>query len=205
MTIHTVGDSHAGDRYSWNGWPLSVVSHHLGSILCYSFGMDPVGRCDIRSIGLQEDDTLIFCMGEIDCRCHVHKYVNSETTYQTIIDGIIDRYFKAIQMSVGSLDVKLKHVCVYNVVPPIVKGTVAENPMFPYLGGDEERRAYTLYFNDKIKEKCVEYGFVFFDVYDKYTDANGFLNHELSDKIVHLKDGQYIKEFLVHKLGLSIS
>ena len=56
-----------------------------------------------------------------------------------------------------------------------------ENTEFPYLGTDEERKMYVLYFNEKLKEKCAEYGYVFFDVYDKYVDVEGFLDEELSD------------------------
>ena len=33
MRIHTVGDSH-----SHCAWPDYVIPHHLGAILCYSFG-----------------------------------------------------------------------------------------------------------------------------------------------------------------------
>lgn len=47
---------------------------------------------------------------------------------------------------------KLKNICVYNVVPPIQKYNTAENPEYPYLGTDEERKHYALYCNEKIKE-----------------------------------------------------
>ena len=44
---------------------------------------------------------------------------------------------------------KLKNICVYNFVPPIQKYNTAENPEYPYLGTDEERKHYALYFNLK--------------------------------------------------------
>jgi hypothetical protein len=64
------------------------------------------------------------------------------------------------------------------------------------LGDDEERKKYVLYFNSKLKEKCADNDFTFFDIYDKYTDEEGFLKRELSDGNVHIGDGTFIREFL---------
>jgi hypothetical protein len=47
-----------------------------------------------------------------------------------------------------------------------------------------------------LKEKCFEKGYVFFDVYDKYADENGFLRKDLSDDNVHIRNGIYITEFI---------
>jgi len=71
---------------------------------------------------------------------------------------------------------------------------------YPFLGTDEERKKYVLYFNKKLKEKCIEYGFTFFDIYDKYIDNNGYLNKKFSDGHVHIKDGQFIKLFVEKNL-----
>ncbi len=68
MRIHTVGDSH-----SHCAWPDYVIPHHLGAILCYSFGKEKLERCDLRELDIEDGDTVIFCFGEIDCRCHIHK------------------------------------------------------------------------------------------------------------------------------------
>ena len=76
----------------------------------------------------------------------------------------------------------------------------AENPRFPYLGTDNERKMYVLYFNEKLKQKCIEYNFLFFDIYNNYIDSNGFLNKSLSDGNVHIRDGVYLKEFIEHNL-----
>ena len=147
MTIHTFGDSH-----SYHGWRSEVIVHHLGPVLCYSFGNEKLNRCDIRNFNIKEGDTVIFCFGEIDCRCHIHKYITDEITYQNIIDNIIKNYFDAIELNISTLQIKLKNVCVYNVVPPVEKHNTIENPDYPYLGTDEERKQYYMYFNEKLKE-----------------------------------------------------
>jgi hypothetical protein len=190
MTVHTIGDSHSGA--GWTG----ARQHPLGPLLCYSFGKEKLNRCDIRSFDIKDGDTIVFCLGEIDCRCHIHKHVSDTTTYQDVINSIVDNYFEAIELNVSVSQLKLKHVCVYNVVPPIQKNNTYENPDYPYLGTDEERKQYVLYFNIKLKEKCIEKGYIFVDVYNKYIDTNGFLRKDLSDDHVHIHDGVHIYNFM---------
>jgi hypothetical protein len=195
MAIHTIGDSH-----SINGWS-GVINHHLGAVLCYSFGKKKSNRYNIRNFNINAGDTVVFCFGEIDCRCHIHKHITESTTYQTIINNIVDAYFEAIELNIFKSQIKLLKVCVYNVVPPIQKYNTLENPAYPYLGTDEERKNYVLYFNEKIKQKCIEKEYIFFDVYDKYIDENGFLRKDLSDNNVHVGNGVYISNFIdEHKL-----
>ena len=190
MSIHTIGDSH-----SHNGWS-GIINHHLSALLCYSFGKEKLNRCDIRNFNIKDGDTIVFCLGEIDCRCHIHKHITETTTYQDIINNIVDNYFEAIELNVSISQIKLKNVCVYNVVPPIQKYNTPENPEYPYLGTDEERKQYTLYFNEKIKEKCIEKKYIFFDIYNNYIDENGYLRKDLSDGNVHIRNGIYISNFI---------
>jgi hypothetical protein len=195
MCIHTIGDSH-----SYIGWS-DIMSHHLGAVLCYSFGKEKLNRCDIRNFQIKDDDTIIFCLGEIDCRSHIHKHITDTITYQDIINNIVDNYFEAIQLNVTTSQIKLKNICVYNVVPPVQKYNTSENHEYSYLGTDEERKNYVLYFNKKLKEKCFEKEYIFFDIYDKYIDENGFLRKDLSDGHVHIINGVYISNFIKeHKL-----
>jgi hypothetical protein len=190
IPIHTIGDSHS--RFGWN----NVIDHGLNAPLCYSFGRDNLNKIDIRNFNINDGDTIIFCLGEVDCRCHVHKYVTDKITYIDIIDNIVDKYFEAIQINIDTSKINLQNVCVYNVVPPVQKYNTVENPDFPYLGTDEDRKKYTLCFNEKLKKKCSEKKYIFFDIYDKYTDENGFLRKDLSDGLVHINNGIYITEFI---------
>jgi len=190
MSIHTIGDSHSS--YGWYG----VVKHHVGALLCYSFGKEKFNRCDIRNFNIKDGDSIIFCLGEIDCRCHIHKHITDTTTYQDIINDIVENYFEAIESNVTISQIKLKNICVYNVVPPIQKYNTIESLEYPYLGTDEERKQYVLYFNKKLKEKCIEKNYLFFDIYDKYIDENGFLRKDLSDGNVHIENGIYITNFI---------
>lgn len=199
MNIHTFGDSHAG--CGWNnilktsklGSILNI--HHIGAPLCYSFGKRGFEILNIKDYNkIVKNDIVIFSFGEIDCRCHIHKHISSTATYQMIIDEIVDNYLKAIQQNIAQFS-KI-YTCVYNIVPPIQKGRVQEYPAYPFLGTDEERKQYILYFNEQLKKKCPEYNFIFFDIYDKYTDSKGFLDKLKSDGAVHIRDPIYLEEFL---------
>jgi hypothetical protein len=191
LTIHTIGDSH-----SYAGWK-DVINHHIGPVLCYSFGRDKLNRCDIRNfLNIKNGDTLIFCFGEIDCRYHIHKYVSQINTYQIIIDNIIKNYIDAIKLNIEISQLKLKNICIYNVVPPIPKNNLSNSNEYQLIGSDEKRKNYVLYFNKKLKEKCIENNFIFFDIYNYYTDDHGFLNKDLSDGNVHIGNGKYIIDFI---------
>jgi hypothetical protein len=193
MVIHTFGDSHS---YSGWGWISNLRIHHLGAKLCFSIGRDGINIKD--GYDVNNGDTVIFCFGEIDCRCHIHKYITESKSFKQIIDTIVTNYF--IQIKTATDTIENLNVVIYNVVPPIQKHNTAENPEYPFLGTDEERKAYVLYFNEKIEQKCAEYNFLFFDVYNNYIDSNGFLNKSLSDDTVHIRDGKYIKDFVTNKL-----
>ena len=185
LRIHTIGDSH-----SYSGWQ-QVIIHHLGPVLCYSFGRDKLKKCDIRNFNIKNDDTVIFSFGEIDCRCHIHKYINEINTYQIIIDDIIKNYFDAIKLNIEISNLKLKNICIYNIIP-----FAQNNNLYNTIGFDEEIKKYILYFNKKLKEKCIDNNYIFFDIYDKYTDENVFLNKELSDGNIHIFNGKYITNFI---------
>lgn len=196
MVVHTIGDSHS--LFGWRDIQ-GISIHYLGARLCFSVGRD--GLESLTKYSVNEGDTIIFCFGEIDCRCHVHKHINEHTDYKKIIDSLVNNYFIKIKLVVDSFT-NLR-AAVYNVVPPVEKNNVPENPSYPYLGTDEERKEYILYFNKVLKEKCLEYDYVFFDVYDKYIDERGYLNKSLSDGNVHIRDGIYIREYLEGHLGFS--
>ena len=136
-----------------------------------------------------------YLLGENSWKWRLQSHVDTKS-YENIIDDIVDNYLKAIELNVSVSQLKLKNVCVYNVVPTTQKYNTSENHVWPYLGTDEERKQYTLYFNEKIKEKCIEKGYIFFDIYNHYIDENGFLRKDLSDGNVHIRNGVYITNFI---------
>lgn len=63
----------------------NIKVNHLGPILCYSFGNQKMNRCNIScSENIRDNDSIVFCFGEIDCRCHIRKHITSENSYQQL-------------------------------------------------------------------------------------------------------------------------
>ena len=154
--------------------------------------MQKLDRIDISKFNINDGDTIVFSLGEIDCRCHIHKHITDVLTYETIIDNIIYNYFEAINLNLTNANIKLKNICIFNIVPPVQKDNAFGNPDYPFLGTDEERKTYVLYFNKKLKYECIKNNYIFFDIYDNYCDENGYLIKDLSDGGVHIKKMVFI-------------
>lgn len=199
-TLHTFGDSHAGHMPGVN-WQtiaidgLAIKTHWIGPYCCATFGYRKLNLLNIKDFGVQEGDMVLFSFGEVDCRAHIHKH---RENYKEIINRIVNDYFEAIDANVAQYN-NLKTM-VFNVVPVARKSIINDNPEFPTAGTDDERREYVEFMNFLLKEACARYKYMFFDVYHAYCDEGGFLNEKLSDGNVHIKDGHYIKEQLMHML-----
>ncbi len=193
MKIHTIGDSHS--MYGWRNIP-GVVVHHIGPKLCYSIGRDGLTLDD--SYGLEAGDIVVFSFGEIDCRCHIHKHVGEGKSYQTIIDDIVVAYIGRV--CALALSMPTVRFCIYNVVPAVERSTTSENREYPFLGTDDERKAYTQYFNARLGAECVANNLTFIDVYDAYSNGRGFLNRAYSDGHVHINNPLFITTFIYNNL-----
>jgi hypothetical protein len=199
MKLHTYGDSHASEWGAWNKLDipgLEVVINHIQGKLMYSFGRDRM----IVVGNITDGDMVVFCFGEIDCRCHINKY---EPYWEQTIDEIVKKYFETIAENVKYYPATT--VFVYNVVPPLER-ELPENfhteigNLLPSIGTDRDRREYTEYMNYMLSNYCERYGYVFFNVYDKYVNEKGFLSTEYSDGNCHIKNPVFMREFLLNFL-----
>jgi len=191
FSIHTIGDSHGGGVSGLSGaFDLvgGVTPHHLGPRLMHSIGRDGL---DLRKQGIKDGDTVICCFGEIDCRCHVHKF---GPDYRKTITATVERYVQALLANLERLP-RLR-LCVYNIPPPIRKAGKVENPEYPYLGSDEERRAYVNFMNELLAQQCARHGLIFVDLAREYADEHGFLRAYQSDGNVHIADPDPLRRFL---------
>lgn len=177
--IYTIGDSHA-----WHCWlkVAGVETRQIGPMTMYRFGQShPIVVRDIP-----QDSMCIFCWGEIDCRCHVHKY----QPYTECIDGLVKNYIEVIKEN----QALVPNIWIFNVVPPPRrKDAISENPAFPFLGTDEERLSYVRYMNQRLKEAWPK----FIDVYEHYCDKDGFLDMPKSDYHVHIADERPLINWLI--------
>ena len=197
--IHTLGDSHADGGHSHWGYiklpNINIKTHHLGGKLMYTFGKFGFDVLNIKNYGVSENDVVIFCFGEIDCRNHVHKHITDEYSYKEIINSIVENYFIAIKQNVEQY--KNIKTCVYNVIPPTRGFYCSPDHPYPFLGSDDERKTYYKYMNEKMKELCKAYNYYYFDIYDDCCDDEGFLKKEYSDGNVHLRNTEHSTKILI--------
>ena len=67
------------------------------------------------------------------------------------------------------------------------------------IKNNESSSKFTEYITT-LKEFCEKHSYIFFDVYEKYCDENGFLNVKYSDGNCHVSDPIYIQEFIINNL-----
>tara|TARA_B100002051_G_C16684633_1_gene611898 strand:- start:878 stop:1513 length:636 start_codon:yes stop_codon:yes gene_type:complete len=189
---HTFGDSHS------QSFPFDVDNiHWIGPVLCYSFGKENLKRCDISKFNVKDNDTVIFCFGEIDCRCHIHKHISENNTYIDIINNLVKNYVKAIQINIENFDKKLRDICIFNIPPPPFEEK-SKNSEYPFIGSPYDRKKYVLYFNKCLKKKCIENNWVFFDIYKKCINKNGFLDKNIMcPNGIHIDNHKLFIDFLV--------
>ncbi len=182
--IYTVGDSH-----SWHGWCLipGVKVKNTGPMTMFALGRDLPDVC----FDIPTDGKIVFCWGEVDARCHIFKY----QPWEKCMDQLVENYLRAIEKNVR-YRWDQKDVYIYNVVPPPRRDVLTpsmnpENAAFPFRGSDQERLSFSTGINQRLKKSQ----FKFIDVYEKYSDADGFLNMAMSDGHVHIADPKPIMEF----------
>jgi len=199
-TLHTYGDSHAAKYGGWlkiNINDINIKMNHIPGKLMYSFGRDKMQVVSDVNGG----DMVCFCFGEIDCRCHIHKYIPD---WKKTIDDMVENYF--ININENMKNHKNVITLVFNVVPPLERELpenlwIEKGNGLPSLGSDLDRKNYTEYMNTKLLEYCKKYGYVFLDVYDKYVNERGYISLELSDGNCHIGNPIYVQEFLIKYLN----
>jgi hypothetical protein len=188
MTIHTFGDSHC--RFGFDKSTYGVKTNGISAVTMQNFGRFKLDVLDVSQFNVQEGDYVCFSFGEIDCRCHIHKF---KEQYKELIEKIVENYMDAIKENANKFsDLK---VMVYNVPPTLRASPFNWNTEYPMLGSNEERITYIKYMNEKLKENCKKNNFIFFDVYDSYVGEDGFMKYELSDGRIHIDNPIYIDEF----------
>jgi len=189
--IHAVGDSHAVATF---GEIPSVLTYHVGPVTMHRAGRgdDPLLPAVVSGLVLQPEDTVIFCFGEIDVRCHVKPQAERQgVTPDTVLRELASRYVERL----ARLDLNFAAPAVLAVVPP-VPANRAVNPRFPVIGTDTERATYTVALNRYLVAESLQHGVMFVDVYTPYVDWTGMLRTELSDGCVHLRDPAGVRRIL---------
>ncbi len=198
LKIYTTGDSHCMAGWSRLNMPnVAVTIKHLGPRLMYTFGKE-------KWILLKDNfahDAVVFCFGEIDTRCHLHKFPD----YKEMTQNLVKEYMTAVSLNVRRFP-NLK-TCIYFIPPAIHVADFLHlyDPVFDeqgiwQRGSDEVRKTYVEYMNETLKKKCKENGFIFVDLYSHYCDKDGYLDKNKSYRRVHIGDTKPLIDFIKSNL-----
>lgn len=182
MSFHTFGDSHA--VAGWERIP-GVITHSPGPITAYGVGRDGLAKMDIRGL-VKPGDSICFCVGEIDCRAHIHKYVNERDPQEWVIGRVVSEYLNTIDQNMRLVSGVTAYL--YSVPPAARSAGLNNDPQFPFVGSDTERAVYVKLFNDMQFYHGGFYGFKMFNVWEMYKDGDMLLDRGFSNDGVHIHD-----------------
>jgi len=181
--IHTFGDSHASTPWG----KIHGVSYNWTKGTAYKFGLHKERHINITEpiFKIQDNDFIIFSFGFLDCKSYI-KPLSEEFNikWQDCIDTIVEDYISAIEVNKNKFNNLQIGVL---KIPSFVKGLPSEdddlNPeRYPTRCLDEERKAYTEYFNEQLKHFCDTKKYKFIDFFDRFNDKHGYLEEVYTDE-----------------------
>jgi hypothetical protein len=191
--IHIYGDSHA--FFSFKNLTLDHRDYHYASITMFRIGRDNIIINFDRNM-IQKDDIIILSYGEVDCRCHIERQINMGKTEDDVISELVNNYFQTIKNNTINIDAK---IIIVAVIPPTkqldyetIHGPILHE--FPFVGSDESRVRYTNKTNKLLEEMSIKNNYIYFNPYSYYSELDGTLKYELSDKTVHLGNNSFFLE-----------
>lgn len=192
--IYIFGDSHA--NFSFKNLNIPHINNYENSITMFRIGRDNIIINLDKSV-IDNNSIIIINYGEVDYRFHIINQINLGKNEDIIINELITNYFNTIHNNFTIYN----KIIIVAVIPPInnfkfeqIHGPITHE--FPFKGTDEQRVLITNKVNNKIKEYCNKYNYIYFDPFDYYKDIDGTLKFELSDTICHLKDNtHFLNEF----------
>jgi hypothetical protein len=193
--IYIYGDSHA--HFCFKRLGLEYKDYNQPNITMHRIGRDNI-IINYNKEEVQEKDIVVLVYGEVDCRCHIQRQIDSGRIEDDVIAELVDNYLLTIQDNVN----KNIRVVIVGVIPQTLQHDYEcrHGPIyheFPFIGTDADRVRYTNKLNKLLEDKCSEIGtgYYYFNPYDYYTrEEDGTLKYELSDNIVHLGDNTYFLE-----------
>lgn len=185
MNYHAIGDSNA--IYNFFHLP-QFVEHHLGSVRMRDIA-DGVTPLDLPVLGVKPGDACFFCAGEIDVRSDFHKITLASGDADGMIAVLVRRYVEVLQRNA----IEGVPVWIVAVLPTAYAGIapdwIRDHPLYPYIGPDEARAAYTVTMNRELQMQASVAGFNYLDIYRRYADERGMMRMGLSSHM-HVADNR---------------
>ncbi len=191
--IYIYGDSHA--KFLFSKLQSPYIMNFVPGITMHRVGRDnQILKFDTTFH--EQDTTLCFVFGEIDCRHHIQRQVDNGREEDEVIQTLVSKYIDAIRNNIRMC----KQVFIIGVVPTTsqsdfnsINGT---EHGFLFSGTEEDRIRTTRKVNEGLQKLCVKHGFTFLAPYDFYTGSDGCLIRKYSDSTVHIRNNTaFLKSF----------
>ena len=198
--IHIFGDSHGLNTLkNLDTFNIPNINKSVSAITMHRIGRDNI-IINFDKNNIKNNDMICLLYGEVDCRCHIKRQVDSGRQENEVIESLVENYFKTIKNNINTIENSSNiKIVIFGVIPPIKKheyeninGPITHE--FPFLGTDEERVKNTNYMNLLLEKHALKNNYYYFYPYDYYRNNDGTLNFELSDKLCHINDNTVILE-----------
>lgn len=193
--IYLYGDSHANKGFQ--NLPFPFQNRHCASITMFRVGRDNM-IINHNPQEVNDKDTVLLAYGEVDCRCHIQRQINSGRNEDDVICELISNYFRTIRNNIHPQ----AKVVIVSIIPTTKQSELESihGPIthaFPFVGTDEDRVRYTVKMNHLLEKNANQNGYYFFSPYAHCTNPDGTLCFEMSDTCGHLKDATLLLEQFV--------
>lgn len=192
--IHCIGDSHAsifsGNERQQPKWPERsndtlehFRSYRIGPATAYQLKDKRPILDNILTLVDKDNDSVLFCFGEVDVRAHLKKQMDiQKRSAKDIVTECVDRYFDTV--------LHYKNLG-YNVMiwGPIASWHNSKPYNGPTFGTNLERNEIAGIFNEYSKLLCINNGITFVSIFSKMLLDNGETNSTYLDGTgIHLSN-----------------
>ena len=207
--VWVIGDSQVTDLTpkEYNSSLLQEPNYTINPVAHPNLSLDSFIEGDYRkflsALPIMDGDTLLFMLGEIDCR--VDFYKNSKVknvSVESLINETLDKYVTILddlQLAYPTCDIKISLPS-----PPMIDGWVtSEANLDNFLNGSKQHERYHIRrtFEFLIKEKLKDTDIQILDLTKTYEDGDGFTDttYLLEDHHQFQYDGVFINNITAHE------
>jgi len=193
--IWVFGDSHAGkfggdERFKLVGPPAPTawgIAHEKAR-------SESLFMLQMMLHFAEDGDTVLFVLGEIDCRVHIYRQsIIQKREANEIIFDVVERYGRVVK---DVRDHNPVNVAVLDVPPAVKQPNVY---MVDYYGTRDQRAEIARRFNIVLRDWCEKNEICFVETWPFLTDERGWLKDEYSVDEVHVSGA--VVPFVVQQLG----
>jgi hypothetical protein len=176
LNLVTLGDSHS--LYSFAGIAEARI-YWRGPVTMHRAARDGIRSLIPKYLKLSSSDTIILCLGEIDCRVHVAKQAKAQgLSVIQVVDELADRFSVALAKFRRSTRGQVALSC----VPPYVPASLeSDAPGFVPLSAVEARAV-----RQRMNERLSQMGVPFVDFYWEVALPDGAFRPGMSDAVCHI-------------------